>query len=98
MGYFSELATYHESPQSSSEKCHATSMVSGEPFAQPNPPSSQAMVLSTQEDDGMDIDQPTQSTTDERVMDLDSDPVPQVKMTLVGEQDLERTPNVTLSL
>ena len=46
----------------------------------------------------MDIDQPTQSTTDERVMDLDSDPVPQVKMTLVGEQDLERTPNVTLSL
>lgn len=52
------------------------------------------MALSTQEDDGMDIDQPTQSqssSNDNESIDPDSESVPQVKMTLVGEKDLERT-------
>ncbi|KAK7695432.1 hypothetical protein QCA50_000068 [Cerrena zonata] len=85
-----ELATYHANPQSSAEQCYATYMISGEPLSQSSPSSSQNMVLSTQDDNGMDIDQPTQSSVNDDDSVLPgSDPVPQVKMMLVGEKDLE---------
>lgn len=70
-------------------------MISGEPLSQSSPSSSQNMVLSTQDDNGMDIDQPTQSSVNDDDSVLPgSDPVPQVKMMLVGEKDLERTTNI----
>ncbi|CAL1700533.1 unnamed protein product [Somion occarium] len=78
-----ELATYHATPQSSAEQSYATYIISGELF-----PRASSQPLSTEDDTQMDVDEPQEGQEDEP--EVDSDLVPQVKITLVGEKDLEQ--------
>ncbi len=77
------LSKFHETSVDSTTRAFATYLVSGELF--PTAPQTQTG-SSTQTEDGMDIDADpaeAQSTEEE---------VPTTTLTLVGEQDLERTP------
>lgn len=78
-----ELSKFHEASVDSPTRAFATYLVSGELF--PITPLTQNST-STQTEDGMDVDsEPAESQSTE-------EEVPTTTLTLVGEQDLERTP------
>lgn len=83
-----ELSKFHETSVDSPTRAFATYLVSGELF--PTAPKTQNST-STQTEDGMDVDsEPTESQSTE-------EEVPTTTLTLVGEQDLERTPVIPCS-
>jgi hypothetical protein len=82
----SELASFYESTRQSDERSYATYLISGEPV--PNPKNA---LNETEEAMDVDGDNKAQQPEEEEDDDDEGDAVPQLKMTLAGEQDLEGT-------
>ncbi|KAI0092638.1 DNA polymerase subunit Cdc27-domain-containing protein [Irpex rosettiformis] len=79
-----ELSTFYESTRSLDERSFATYLISGEPI-------SQRISTPNETQDRMEIDGENQKEVEEEEDEEedDSQEVPQIKMTLAGEQDLE---------
>lgn len=83
-----ELATFYENTRSSSERSYATYLISGEAFAKA---SNVPDVISTQ-GSSVDIDAtPSQGAKTNNSETDDGEVVPELRMTLVTEQELEGT-------